>query len=66
MSRRPATDPRNDVSMAEHVEQALQIVKREGVGPELAFMETAGVPHLIAIRVLTSPTYIRSRERRNR
>lgn len=65
MSRRPATDPRNDVSTAEQVEQALHIVKREGVGPALAFMETAGVPHLIAVRVLASPIYIRSRERRS-
>lgn len=66
MSRRPATDPRNNMPTSEHIERALQIVKREGVGPALAYMEEADVDRQTALRVLASPTHIRLTERRGR
>ena len=52
--------------MAAQIERALQIARREGVGPALAFMEEVGVSRQIALRVLASPTHIRSQERRGR
>jgi hypothetical protein len=64
MSRRPETDQRNDTPTAEQIERALHIVKREGVGPALAFMEEVGVSRHIALRVLASPAHVRSQERR--
>ena len=64
MSRRPETDQRNDSPTAEQIECALEIAKREGVGPALAFMEEVGVSRHIALRVLASPSYSRSQERR--
>lgn len=66
MARQPNSDPRNDTSTAEHVSHALDIVRREGVGPALTFMNHAGVPHYVALRVLTAPRYVRHRDRRTR
>jgi hypothetical protein len=63
-SRRPETDQRNDVPTAHQIERALNIVKREGVGPALAFMEEVGVSRQIALRVLASPDHIRAQKRR--
>ncbi|MDQ2819912.1 MAG: hypothetical protein M3Y65_05880 [Pseudomonadota bacterium] len=60
------SDPRNDTSTAEHINHALDIVEREGVGPALTFMNHAGVPHHVALRVLTAPRYVRCTERRTR
>ena len=66
MSRRPITDPRRNISTARHVDHALQIVQREGIGPALSFMETVGVPRQVATRVLASPEFIRAGDRRTR
>lgn len=65
MSRRPATDQRIDTPTARQIERALYIAMREGVGPALAFMEEVGVSRHVALRVLASPAYIRSQERRD-
>jgi hypothetical protein len=64
MSRRPETDQRNDTPAAEQIERALYIAKREGVGSALTLMEESGVSRHVALRVLGSPSYIRSQERR--
>lgn len=64
MARRPNKDPRSNTSTPEHVEHGLQIAKHEGVGPALAVMQETGVPRQVAVRVLASPSYIRSKERR--
>jgi hypothetical protein len=66
MSRRPISDPRRNVLTAQHVDHALQIVKREGIDPALIFMETVGVPRQVAVRVLASPIFVRAGERRTR
>lgn len=64
MSRRPISDPRRNTLTAQHVDHALQIVQREGIDLALFFMETVGVPRQVAVRVLASPKFIRSGERR--
>jgi len=58
------SDPRHDTSTAAHINHALDIAEREGVGKALTFMNDAGVPHHVALRVLTAPRYVRCTERR--
>jgi len=51
---------------SDQIEHALQIVRREGVGPALEYMEVAGVARQTALRVVASPTHSRLGERRSR
>lgn len=64
MGRRDSNDPRHDARLSDNVEQALKIVRADGVGPALDFMQSAGVPRPIALRVLCSPQHYRMAERR--
>lgn len=64
MGRRDCNDQRNDAHLSENVEQALKIVRTDGVGPALDFMQSAGVPRPTALRVLCSPKHARTGERR--
>lgn len=64
MGRRDRSDQRSDAQLSLNVEQALKIVRTDGVGPALDFMQTAGVPRSTALRVLCSPQHFRKNERR--
>lgn len=66
MPRQSTKDPRRNTSMAKYIDEALQLVNYEGMGQALTFMETVGVPRQVAVRVLGSPVYSRSKERRAR
>lgn len=64
MAEQRGNDVRTDLATAERVEQALRLVARQGIDPALAFMEQAGVPRGVALRVLCSPRHVRQRDRR--
>jgi hypothetical protein len=59
MAKQTGNDARTDVRTAYFVEQGLKLCKRHGVHPALSFMETAGVPRPVALRVLCSPEHFR-------
>lgn len=52
-------DARTDRTTAYFVEQGLKLCGRQGVHPALLFMEQAGVPGPVALRVLCSPDHFR-------
>lgn len=59
MDARKDHDVRTDLMTAQSVEEGLQRCRRDGVHPALLFMEQAGVPRSVALRVLCSPAYFR-------
>jgi hypothetical protein len=59
MAERIGSDARTDFTTAYFVEQGLKLCKRQGVNPALSFMESAGVPRPVALRVLCSPEHFR-------
>jgi hypothetical protein len=63
MSRR-GIEPRNNTVLTEHIDRALNLARRDGIGPALDFMLHAGVPRPVALRVLSAPELQRIRDRR--
>lgn len=64
MSEQSRNDARSDLSTAGRVEQGLAVCARHGLDPALTYMEQAGVPREVALRVLCSPRYYRQADRR--
>ena len=58
------SDPRANAYLAARVEDALKMLKTDGMSPALEFMQLVGVPRTVALRVLCSPAQQRSRDRR--
>ena len=56
-------DARTDMATAKSVEEGLKRCDQDGIYPALLFMEQAGVPRSVALRVLCSPEYFRQKER---
>lgn len=54
---------RQDGVTEEKVEAGVQLATRDGVNPALDFMERAGVPRRVALRVLCGPRFKRTRLR---
>jgi hypothetical protein len=63
MDDRSKNDARTDLTTAQSVEEGLKRCTRDGVHPALLFMEQAGVPRSVALRVLCSPRYFRQKDR---
>lgn len=59
-------DARSDRTTAYFVDQGLKLCTRHGVHPALLFMEQAGVPRPVALRVLCSPDHFRKAEETSR
>jgi len=55
---------RTDTFHAACIENALMIVRTDGIGLALEHMLNCGVPKLTALRVLSSPAHVRHHERR--
>ncbi|TWI67324.1 hypothetical protein IP91_01437 [Pseudoduganella lurida] len=66
MVDRGTTRSRADAAMAARVEDALKIVEADGIHPALEYMEEAGVPRDIALRVLCAPNFHRHGDERRR
>lgn len=64
MAERGTTRSRADATTAARVDDALKIVEADGIHPALEFMQRAGVPRDIALRVLCAPQFHRHGERR--
>jgi hypothetical protein len=64
MAEPSKNDARTDFATAERVNQALSLCACNGLHPALLFMEQAGVPRSVALRVLCSPEHFRTRDRR--
>ena len=64
MTEPDKNDVRKDRVMAARVEAGLHICSQQGLHPALQFLELAGVPRPVALRVLCSPQFFRQRERR--
>lgn len=64
MDARNGNDVRTDLMTAKSVEEGLKRCTRDGIHPALLFMEQAGVPRSVALRVLCSPEYFRKQDRR--
>lgn len=60
------SDARTDLTTAKSVEEGLKRCTHDGVHPALVFMEQAGVPRSVALRVLCSPEYFRKQDRGRR
>ena len=58
------SDPRANAYLAARVDDALKMLKTDGMSPALEFMQLVGVPRTVALRVLCSPTQQRSHDRR--
>ncbi|QOL50125.1 hypothetical protein [Massilia litorea] len=58
------SDPRANAYLAARVDDALKMLKTDGMSPALEFMQLVGVPRTVALRVLCSPAQQRSRDRR--
>jgi hypothetical protein len=64
MAERGTTRSRADATTAARVEDALKIVREDGIHPALEFMQQAGIPREVALRVLCAPQFHRHGERR--
>lgn len=64
MAERGTTRSRADEQTAARVEDALKIVQQGGIHPALEFMQEAGIPREVALRVLCAPQFQRHSERR--
>jgi hypothetical protein len=58
------SDPRENAYLAARVDDALKMLKTDGMSPALEFMQLVGVPRTVALRVLCSPDQQRRRDRR--
>ncbi|QNA87887.1 hypothetical protein G4G28_04345 [Massilia sp. Dwa41.01b] len=57
-------DPRTDSYTAARVNDALNILRKDGMNPALEFMQLVGVPRRVAMRVLSLPEQQRCADRR--
>lgn len=64
MSGSAHVDPRANAYLAARVDDALKLLKTDGLSPALEFMQLVGVPRTVALRVLCSPAQQRTRDRR--
>ncbi|THC43192.1 hypothetical protein [Massilia sp. Mn16-1_5] len=64
MSGSAQSDPRANAYLAARVEDALKMLRTDGMSPALEFMQLVGVPRTVALRVLCSPSQQRTRDRR--
>jgi hypothetical protein len=64
MSGSNKVDPRGNAYLAARVDDALRLLKTDGMSPALEFMQLVGVPRTVALRVLCSPSQQRTRDRR--
>ena len=64
MAERGTKRSRADATTAARVDDALKIVEEDVIHPALEFMQRAGVPRDIALRVLCAPQFHRHGERR--
>ncbi|WP_338762519.1 hypothetical protein [Massilia sp. METH4] len=64
MAERGTRRSRADANTAARVDDALKIVASDGIHPALEYMQRAGVPREIALRVLCAPQFHRQGERR--
>ena len=66
MSECKRADPRANTCIAARVEEALRILQSDGAYPAFVFMQLAGVPRHVAMRLLCSPERHRRADRRIR
>lgn len=59
MAEQIRTDARTDFTTAYYVDRGLRLSAQHGVYPAMLFMEGAGVPRPVVLRVLCSPKYFR-------
>lgn len=64
MNEHDNKDARTDQDTARLVDCGLACCSRHGIDPALEFMQQAGVPRAVALRVLCSPQHFRQRDRR--
>jgi hypothetical protein len=64
MSGSGKPDPRANAYLAARVDDALKMLRTEGMSPALEFMQLIGVPRTVALRVLCSPSQQRTHDRR--
>ena len=64
MSATQQTDPRANLRTAARVDAALRIWNTDGVYPAFVFMQLAGVPRAVSMRLLCSPGQQRKADRR--
>ena len=64
MSGSAQSDPRANAYLAARVDDALKMLRTDGMSPALEFMQLVGVPRTVALRVLSSPSQQRTRDRR--
>jgi len=64
MAGKGNSDPRENAYLAARVDDALKMLKTDGMSPALEFMQLVGVPRTVALRVLCSPDHQRRRDRR--
>jgi hypothetical protein len=64
MAGKGNSDPRENAYLAARVDDALKMLKTDGMSPALEFMQLVGVPRTVALRVLCSPDQQRRRDRR--
>ena len=58
-SETSALEKRHEIAIAETVDAALNIAKKEGIGPAMDFMCAHGVSRQVALRVLSAPEFHR-------
>ena len=66
MSGSGNTDPRANAYLAARVDDALKMLRTDGMSPALEFMQLIGVPRSVALRVLCSPAQQRAHDRRRK
>jgi len=64
MSECKRADPRANTRTAARVDDALRILRSDGVYAAFVFMQLAGVPRHVAMRMLCSPERHRQADRR--
>ncbi len=64
MSRYAKNDARTNQQVASKVEEGLRLSREQGIHPAILYMEQVGVPRVVVLRVLCSPTFLRQRDRR--
>jgi hypothetical protein len=64
MTETGKNDARINQQVALKVEEGLRLSHRQGIHPAIIYMEQAGVPRVVVLRVLCSPKFLRQRDRR--
>jgi hypothetical protein len=65
MTEQCKNDARADLRTARDVDRGLGICAKQGLSPALQFLEQAGVPRSVVLRVFCSPQYFRKQDRRS-